>query len=180
MRSPTRYVGRVVQLFAGGLLLALSAGASSDASSLVTEGSKAAGLDACVEATPVMRRNHMEFLKHQRDETVHRGIRGTKHSLAGCVDCHASRDGAGEPIPVNGDGQFCQTCHSYTAVSIDCFQCHRSIPREETVSAAHAPSVVPVVRGLASSDPGSPAAAVRMSGAMGVVASDIPTANRRD
>ena len=35
-----------------------------------------------------MRRNHMELIKHQRDATVHDGIRGTKHSLAGCIDCH--------------------------------------------------------------------------------------------
>ena len=38
----------------------------------------------------VMRRTHMEMLKHQRDETVHGGVRGARASLVGCVDCHAS------------------------------------------------------------------------------------------
>jgi hypothetical protein len=160
----------------GGLLLALSTGALS-ASSVVTEGSKAAGLQACVEETPVMRRNHMKFLKHQRHETVHEGVRGTKHSLAGCVDCHASRDAAGEPKPVNGDGQFCQTCHNYAAVSIDCFQCHRTIPREES---AAAPKPPPAVGAMGSSDLGARAAMLWMPTAFGLASSDPQTANRRD
>ena len=33
----------------------------------------------CVEPTDVMRRDHMEFILHQRDETVHEGIRTSKH-----------------------------------------------------------------------------------------------------
>ena len=36
-----------------------------------------------------MRRNHMELLKHQRDDTVRSGIRGAKYSLKDCVGCHA-------------------------------------------------------------------------------------------
>ena len=35
----------------------------------------------------------------------------------------------GEPIPINSEGQFCQTCHVETAVNIDCFSCHASVPR---------------------------------------------------
>lgn len=138
MRSATSCVRGIAQLLVGGLFAALSTGALS-ASSVVTEGSKAWDLMAegkgCVDDTPVIRRNHMVFLKHQRDETVHNGIRGAKHSLAGCVNCHASKGASGTPEPVNGEGQFCQTCHSYAAVSIDCFQCHRTIPSEEASSA---------------------------------------------
>jgi len=37
----------------------------------------------------VHRRNHMELIRHQRDLTVHEGIRTTRHSLANCVNCHA-------------------------------------------------------------------------------------------
>ena len=175
MRSATSCVSRIVQLLAGGLL-ALSAGPLA-ASDVVIEGSKAAGLDACVEETPVMRRNHMEFLKHQRDKTVHNGIRGAKHSLADCVDCHASTDASGTPEPVNGEGQFCQTCHSYAAVSIDCFQCHRTIPREQTATAANR---LPAVAGLGS-PLGAHAASTWVPGAApGWVASDAQTANWRD
>jgi hypothetical protein len=49
---------------------------------------KADDLDACVAPTPFMRRSHFELIKHQRDITVHEGIRVTDNSLAGCVDCH--------------------------------------------------------------------------------------------
>ena len=35
----------------------------------------------CVEPTEIMRRNHMDFLLHQRDETVLKGVRTQKYSL---------------------------------------------------------------------------------------------------
>ena len=37
-----------------------------------------------------MRRNHMDDLKHQRNDTMRKGIRTTKYSLQKCVDCHAT------------------------------------------------------------------------------------------
>jgi hypothetical protein len=77
----------------------------------------------CVEPPDVMRRNHMRFLKHQRDETVHGGVRGAKHSLKGCVDCHAGRNTASVAA---APGDFCVSCHTYAAVRIDCFECHAS------------------------------------------------------
>ncbi len=89
---------------------------------------KADKLQNCVEPTPVMRRRHFEFIKHQRDLTVHQGIRGSKYSLAGCVDCHARHDAQGNPVPVNAEGQFCDKCHDYVAVEIDCFMCHSTVP----------------------------------------------------
>jgi hypothetical protein len=88
--------------------------------------------EKCVEETSVMRKRHPDFLKHQRDDTVHGGIRGAKHSLAGCVECHASaKDGS-----VLGSPQhFCQGCHEYTAVKLDCFECHAS--HTKAAQAAH-------------------------------------------
>jgi hypothetical protein len=82
----------------------------------------------CVEPTSVMRREHMSFLLAQRDDTMRSGIRGGKHSLAGCVDCHVGRDEQGKAIPVNASGQFCAECHSFAAVTMDCFGCHASTP----------------------------------------------------
>ena len=61
------------------------------------DGSRAADEKSCVEPTDFMRRNHMEVIKHQRDETVHGGIRSTKHSLAGCIACHGAKGPTGEP-----------------------------------------------------------------------------------
>jgi hypothetical protein len=79
--------------------------------------------DKCVEDTDFMRRNHMTLLKHQRDETVHNGIRTKQYSLNGCIECHASRK-TGRVI--GSDQNFCQGCHSYAAVRLDCFECHAS------------------------------------------------------
>ena len=76
---------------------------------------------SCVEDTAFMRRNHMELIKHQRDLTVHEGIRTTKHSLANCVNCHADP----KTGRVTGSREaFCEGCHTYAAVKLDCFECH--------------------------------------------------------
>ena len=68
-----------------------------------------------------MRRSHMDLLKHQRDDTVHGGIRGAKFSLKGCIDCHASQQTGSV---ARAETNFCVSCHSYAAVKIDCFECH--------------------------------------------------------
>ncbi len=84
--------------------------------------------ESCVEPVDVMRRNHMEFILHQRDETVHRGIRTSKYSLNECISCHVVPDSAGD-MPAAGEaGHFCSSCHVYAAVQIDCFQCHADQP----------------------------------------------------
>jgi len=75
---------------------------------------------ACVAPTEEMRRDHSEMLLHQRERTVHQGLREPRFSLKNCVDCHASR----ETGSVLGKEGFCSSCHSYAAVSIDCFECH--------------------------------------------------------
>jgi len=89
--------------------------------------------DACVEPNDVMRREHMEFLMHQRDDTVHSGIRGAKHSLVGCIGCHVQKDAQGAAIPVNAKGQFCESCHSFAGASMDCFECHATVPAQGQV-----------------------------------------------
>ena len=88
----------------------------------------------CVEPTDIMRRDHMNFLMHQRDATVHQGVRTTKHSLIGCIGCHVQRDAEGLAIPVNAPGQFCESCHQYAAVSLDCFECHATTPDNAAVA----------------------------------------------
>jgi hypothetical protein len=80
----------------------------------------------CVEDPAFMRRNHMELLKHQRDDTLRGGVRTGKYSLRTCIECHASQSTASV---ISEKTNFCQSCHSYTAVRIDCFECHASKPR---------------------------------------------------
>jgi predicted CXXCH cytochrome family protein len=90
--------------------------------------------EQCVAPTDVMRRDHMDLLDHQRDETVIDGVRSNPYSLVDCVNCHASHDDQGQAIRIDAEGQFCQACHAYAAVKIDCFTCHAALP-EETVGA---------------------------------------------
>jgi hypothetical protein len=81
----------------------------------------------CVEDPAFMRRHHMELLKHQRDDTMHGGIRGAKYSLKTCIECHASQTtNSVTAAPTN----FCVSCHTYAAVKIDCFECHATQPQK--------------------------------------------------
>jgi len=75
----------------------------------------------CIAPTEEMRRDHMSMLKHQRDRTMRQGIRGEKASLNECINCHASKSTGS----VLGKGGFCQECHSYAAVKLDCWDCHQ-------------------------------------------------------
>ena len=84
--------------------------------------------DACVEPLDVIRRDHMDFLNHHRDQTTYLGIRTKQHSLKNCIECHATKDDEGHWVSVSAPGQFCESCHSYAAVSMDCFQCHATKP----------------------------------------------------
>lgn len=84
--------------------------------------------EACVEPTDIMRKRHMEFLLHQRDRTVYEGIRTPQHSLTQCVDCHVQRNDSQQFIPVDAPGQFCEVCHTFASVKLDCFDCHATRP----------------------------------------------------
>jgi hypothetical protein len=117
-----------------GLALALVGATTAQATGVgdfVVPSSNASSVQNCVEPTEYMRRNHMEVIRHQRDTTVYGGIRSTKHSLAGCVSCHVGYDAAKKPVPINAEGQFCDACHDYAAVNLNCFDCHATIPEGE-------------------------------------------------
>ncbi len=127
-------IKRFAGMLTAGMFTVFSTGALCD--SVVTPGSKAAGVDACVAPTAEMRRYHMEYLKHDRIKTVRQGVRDLKNSLADCVDCHAAKDGNGGYLSINADGQFCDKCHNDMAVTLACFQCHRKTPADRDASSA--------------------------------------------
>jgi hypothetical protein len=77
----------------------------------------------CVEDPKWMVKNHMKVLFRQRDETVHLGKRDGKYSLKKCVECHASTK---DDSVIGRQDSFCEGCHRYEAVKIDCFECHSS------------------------------------------------------
>lgn len=79
----------------------------------------------CVAPPDVMRRTHMEMLKHRRDRTVHQGIRGGDESLNRCLSCHADKTSG---AAIGAPDAFCQSCHDYAGVKLDCFECHQGRP----------------------------------------------------
>lgn len=97
----------------------------------------------CVEDPAVMRRKHMDYLKHQRDDTVHGGVRGAKYSLKTCIDCHASKQ---TNSVTAAPGNFCVSCHSFAAVKIDCFECHASHPAKSVAAATARRAVGPLAQ----------------------------------
>ncbi|MBS3935130.1 MAG: hypothetical protein KGZ43_03065 [Sulfuritalea sp.] len=75
----------------------------------------------CIAPVQEMRVNHMKMLNHSRDRALRQGVRTEKANLIGCIDCHASK----ETGSVMGKGGFCEECHTYTAVKLDCWDCHQ-------------------------------------------------------
>jgi hypothetical protein len=76
---------------------------------------------ACVAPPAEMRRKHMDLLQHQRDRTLRLGERGAAVSLNACINCHAGKASGS----VLGKGEFCDSCHAYAGVKLDCFECHQ-------------------------------------------------------
>jgi predicted CXXCH cytochrome family protein len=96
----------------------------------------------CVQPEDEMKRNHMNYILHQRDETMYKGIRTRQFSLEECINCHAIKGEDGEYIRVEDPRHFCAGCHTYASVSIDCFQCHADIPvRESTLQQSQSRNV---------------------------------------
>ena len=84
----------------------------------------------CIQPEDEIRRNHMNYILHERDETMHEGIRNEPESLANCINCHVFPDENGEIPDITSNKHFCNACHQYAAVQIDCFQCHADRPQK--------------------------------------------------
>ncbi len=93
----------------------------------------------CVAPPEVMRKNHMKFLKHDRDLRVQKGGTNIDYSLKKCIGCHVVRDDAGSPVSYDNPAHFCRSCHQYVAVKIDCFSCHNSKP-DQNITLSLTPS----------------------------------------
>ena len=121
-----------------GLSLALAAPvAAQEVSGLGPVIPKATG-EAHPEGNSVMRRRHMEMMRHDRDLTMHDGEREIEASLSKCFDCHSVKDEAGDYVTYESEKHFCRTCHDFVAVKVDCFMCHRSTPEGYEEPALHA------------------------------------------
>ncbi len=128
---------RSITLISGLIGLLMAGGATAGVDKPVLERGQG---ERCVEDTDFMRRNHMELLKHQRDKTMHQGIRTTRHSLKKCVECHASSK-TGSVASSQED--FCAACHAYAGVKLDCWECHATRPAKKPLPAAQ-PQISPL------------------------------------
>jgi hypothetical protein len=95
----------------------------------------------CIHPEDDMRRNHMKYILHERDETMHEGIRNEPASLANCINCHVTPNENGEIAGIESDEHFCNACHQYAAVQIDCFQCHADRPQKYIKRDGHTSSL---------------------------------------
>lgn len=119
----------IISTLAGVLLLLPLLAQAGDLLPVVPKANAKANPDTlCVRDVKDMRKNHMDYILHQRDDTVRKGIRTKQDSLAKCISCHVSKDEHGKYANVGDDKHFCSTCHNYAAVSIDCFDCHNDKP----------------------------------------------------
>jgi hypothetical protein len=92
----------------------------------------------CIQPEHEMRRNHMRYILHERDETMHEGIRGEAEGLSSCINCHVEPNAQGEIAGIDSDEHFCNACHQYASVQIDCFQCHADRPQKYIKREEHA------------------------------------------
>ena len=86
--------------------------------------------EQCVEPIADMRANHMKYLLHKRDETMHKGIRTEQHSLVECINCHVTPGKDGKIARITDEKHFCASCHVSASVKLDCFECHADRPVE--------------------------------------------------
>jgi hypothetical protein len=87
------------------------------------------GAANCVKDREWMRASHMDLLNEWRDDVVREDDRWYTFTVGGeeknvaksltltCLDCHSNK------------ADFCDTCHTYMAVSPYCWDCH-VVPKE--------------------------------------------------
>lgn len=92
----------------------------------------------CIRPAAWMRENHMKLLMQVRDEVVHEGIRRDHESLSACMNCHVSKRADGSYPSVTSRDFFCNSCHGYVGVRIDCFTCHSNRPSSGETTAMRA------------------------------------------
>jgi len=104
------------------------------------------GSTECVQPEDEMKKNHMKYILHQRDATMHEGVRTKTYSLKECINCHVPEN---TEIRFGDDKHFCSSCHNYAGVSIDCFQCHMDRPMGKNPHKKNAQVALPVQSKLA-------------------------------
>lgn len=108
MKRPAATAAALLALLAAPLFYAGCGNAKAPAPQLT----KPTNATECVEPAATMRANHMNLLRHERDNIVREGDRSRKYRIEGCAQCHTKR------------AEFCDRCHDYAGVKPECFDCH--------------------------------------------------------
>ncbi len=139
----TRFLRRLIYVLIGFTLLSTSAivGTAQAETPFPTVHEPSDESLKCIQPEDEMRRNHMNYILHERDETMHEGVRNEPGSLAACINCHVEPDDKGEIAGIESEEHFCNACHQYASVQIDCFQCHADRPQKFIKRADHTSSI---------------------------------------
>jgi hypothetical protein len=100
----------------------------------------------CIRDDEYMIRHHPDMLKHQRVDTLRRGIRSGDFSLKHCMECHSNYQTAGNG-PIKTD---CDNCHEFAAVELDCWDCHAKRPPKTPVAPVQADRPSPMMTSVPS------------------------------
>ena len=76
----------------------------------------------CIQPEDEIRRNHMKYILHERNETMHEGIRDEPESLANCINCHIFPDKNGVVPRIDSKDHF--------DIGDGAFQCHADRPQK--------------------------------------------------
>ncbi len=100
----------------------------------------------CVADTDDMRRNHMDYLKQHRIEVLREGIRTKQYSLKECLECHVPAKGTENTAKRD---HFCESCHLYVGVKLDCFECHAAQPEPlDDIATQFHPAATPAIKAV--------------------------------
>ncbi len=151
-RSGTDWIGRALMWMAVAVMLAWTTGAAADGGRTPRPVIVIESQEACVAPPAEMRRQHAHMLAAQKDRTVRQGIRDEVVNLNGCIACHASRE---DNSVAGTDRNFCQSCHSFVAVNLTCFECHQPSPEPGRQMGMAERGFVSSTRGLITPLPGA-------------------------
>lgn len=110
-----------VLLITAPILLNIGKASEPPAPSLDTAAIEQLDEKQCIESTEFMRKHHPKLLSDWREQAVREGeteyisSSGETWEMSlenNCLQCHSNRS------------EFCDSCHTYTAVELYCWDCH--------------------------------------------------------
>ncbi len=83
------------------------------------------------ENKEIMQKNHQDLLKGRMNAEYPLDMTQKNISIEQCVTCHVQRGQDNMPVSADNANHFCRECHTFNKVSVNCFQCHASLPASD-------------------------------------------------